>query len=152
MIETVKFTVHRLLEECISQSSIDFSALRVGQPEAADASYMDYALSEDRSVEFSEALNTEAALFASEFKDVIHSFDGSGDLLHWDFTLSDSSNYSDVLCPLVFAYLKYRMLVWWFTGRNEKLQLYYAERAEHAKNNINNITRGGLSSRTLRFF
>ncbi|MBQ3083167.1 MAG: hypothetical protein IJC47_04430 [Alistipes sp.] len=152
MIESVKFTVNRLLEECVSQSSIDFSALRVGQPEAADASYKDYVLSSDKSAEFNDALNIEAALFAAEFRHTINCFDGTGDTLHWKFLLEDSSDYAGVLCPLVFSYFKYRMLVWWFTGRNEKLQHYYAERAERAKNSINNMTRGGLASRTLRFF
>lgn len=151
MIENVKFTVSRLLEECISQTSIDFSALRVGQPEAADASYMDYVLTKDKATEFNEALNIECALFASACTGNIRSFEG-GEILHWEFEVGDNSKHTGVLCPMVFAYLKYKMLVWWFTGRNEKLQLYYAERAERAKNSIDNITGGGLSGRILRYF
>ena len=153
MTNEVKFTIQSLFNDCVSQSSIDFSALRVQRPDLADTVYGDYVISPDKYAEFRSALDTELSVFASCIRGSIVYFSDDDDSLLWRIQLGEEAiAFADVVQSIIFSYLKYRMLVWWFTGRNEQLQIYYSERASSAKSNIMNLIGGSLCSRPLRYF
>jgi len=152
MIHQISFSIQSLLDACVAQASIDFSALRASQPDIADAVYADYTLTSDREVEFREALSTELAYFASLLNDRLSFFSDYDDRLAWGIDIENRDAFTEVVSTLVFSYFKYRMLAWWFSGRNDHLQLFYSERAESAKRNIMSFSGGIMNGRTLRHF
>ena len=152
MIHCIRFSIQSLFEDCMKQVAVDFSATRTANPEAADAIYEDYALTEDKMNEFRMALRDEVAQFALLLRSNIAAFSDEDDRLHWDVTLGENEAFGSLLDTLFKGYLKHRMLAWWFLNRSELLYAYYAEKAHDDKTKINNFFGTALGGRKLRYF
>ena len=152
MIHCIQFSIQSLFDDCVKQVSVDFSATRTANPEAADTIYEDYALTEDKMNEFRMALRDELAQFALLLRSNIAAFSDEDDLLHWNITLDDEEKFGSLLDTLFRTYLKHRMLAWWFLNRSDRLYAYYIGEAAETKTKINNFFGANLGGRKLRYF
>ena len=91
----IAFTIQHLFDEVAAQNAVDFKALRMRQPEAADAVFEDYVISKDVYSEFRSALNTELVKFSLAFRDNIESFSDSDERLMWVLKGADDT-FEDV--------------------------------------------------------
>lgn len=147
----IAFTIQHLFDEVAAQNAVDFKALRMRQPEAADAVFEDYVISKDVYSEFRSALNTELVKFSLAFRDNIESFSDSDERLMWVLKGADDT-FEDIITVTIFTYFKYRLLAWWLTGRDAEMQVYYAEAANTIKATISNNFGASMGGRKLRYF
>lgn len=152
MIIQTSFTVNSLFEDCVAQNAIDFKALRLHQPENADMLYPDYVMSSDVLPEFQKALTLEAATFNAKMTHLSPEFIRGIENLEWMLTVSDEAGCACTLGTLIFSLFKYRMLAWWYSGRDEQLQLLYSVRADEQFNLIRSQTDTSFGGRKLRHF
>lgn len=152
MIHCIRFSIQSLFEDCMKQVAVDFSATRTANPEAADAIYEDYALTEDKMNEFRMALRDELAQLALLLRSNITAFSDEDDTLHWNISLDDKEKFGSLLDTLFRTYLKHRMLAWWFANRSDRLYAYYIGEAAETKTKINNFFGANLGGRKLRYF
>lgn len=149
MMLEVSFTISSLFEDCIAQNAVDFKALRMRQPDAADAVYADFSLSADVHPEFQKALSLALAEFNAQFPDKIASFNCGTEVATWELSVENGA-YMDSVGALFFAYFKYTLLAWWYIGRDENLQVHYNLRAADVRTSISKYFSNAFGGRKLR--
>lgn len=112
--------------ECVAQTSVDFTALRVGNPQSADAVYEDYVLSPDMRPEAMTEIESLKAAIDLQLSDYIGRSDFDGERIYYVFCVRNDRLPCAALKRLLQDWFKGGVLAWWYAGRNEALQARYA--------------------------
>lgn len=138
-----------LLNECITQTSVDFQALRVTSP-SADVAYEDFAMFESDKEAFLIQLRSELDRFYANRTSIIEAYDMDG----WDIraTLKLARNLQpNALAFLLKDLLKMGILKWWYQGRNERYYDIYSMQYEVALSKLDALNGTYITSRPYNY-
>lgn len=135
MILSLSISTPRLLNECISQTSFDFQALRARNGESANAVHDDWVMNIDNRDDIYFPLQEAGADMYNVLHTLLHSFSAGKDIIRIDICAA-REGLSDAVEGLMRQFFKYRLLTWWYAYRDADLAANYAQRAASALNNI----------------
>ena len=126
-----------LLNECITQTSVDFQALRVTSP-SADVAYEDFAMFESDKESFLIQLRSELDRFYANRASLIESYDMNGEKVEVVINLTREL-LPNGIAFLLKDFLKMGILKGWYQGRNERYYDIYSMQYEVALSKLDSM-------------
>lgn len=137
MIISLSISTPRLLLECQEQTSHDFRAMRLANPDTADALYDDFVMTEENAVDLIFPVEEFGADMAHALRTLLRSYSAGRDIIYIDIDCANEMVGTANICEShLRQYYKYRILAWWYTSRNADLATLNAEKASAALDNL----------------
>lgn len=139
MIYQLTVSSQGLLNECISQTSADFQALRVNAPDA-DVVYEDFAMFDSDKELFLIQLRSELDRFYVLRPAIVKGYHVQGESVEMTLDLKREV-IANSLAFLLKDFLKMGILQWWYMGRNERYYAIYSSQYEAALRRFDELSR-----------
>lgn len=137
MTLSVSISTPRLLTECTEQTSHDFKAMRLSNPDTTDALYDDFVMTDDIAADLIFPIEEFGADMAHALRTLMKMFSAGRDVIYMDIDCANESAGSAYIAEsFVRQYYKYRILAWWYTSRDTNLATLYTEKAGAALDNL----------------
>lgn len=146
-----QLSLSELLNECMSQTAVDFMGLRSANEQTTDESYDDFVLTSDSRLQFFGEVESISAWLNIQISSFINSQVLDDDILMYS-VLNPREITKDTISRLFFDYFKYRILVWWYKNRNVDLYTYYLQQANDAYNLVSTSLINKFTTRRCRYF
>lgn len=145
----LKVSCEGLLNECISQTSVDFQALRVTSP-SADVAYEDFAMFESDKEAFLIQLRSEIDRFYAGRTSIVEAYDMNGQDVEVALNLTREL-LPNAIAFLLKDFLKMGILKWWYQGRNERYYDIYSMQYETALSKLDALNGSYITSRPYNY-
>lgn len=138
-----------LLNECITQTSVDFQALRVMAP-SADVAYEDFAMFKSDEEAYLIQLRSELDQFYALRPSIIESYDMNGESVELVVNIKREL-LPNGLAFILKDFLKMAILRWWYMGRNERYYDIYSMQYEVGLSKLDSMSRTTIAKRPYNY-
>lgn len=138
-----------LLNECITQTSVDFQALRVMAP-SVDVAYEDFAMFQSDKEAFFIQLRSELDQFYASRPAIVESYDMNGEEVLLTINIKREL-IPNGLAFILKDFLKMAILRWWYMGRNERYYDIYSMQYGVALSRLDSMSRTTLAKRPYNY-
>lgn len=138
-----------LLNECITQTSVDFQALRVMAP-SVDVAYEDFAMFESDKEAYLIQLRSELDQFYALRPSIIESYDMNGESVELVVNIKREL-LPNGLAFILKDFLKMAILRWWYMGRNERYYDIYSMQYEVGLSKLDSMSRTTIAKRPYNY-
>lgn len=138
-----------LLNECITQTSADFQALRVMAP-SVDVAYEDFAMFKSDKEVYLIQLRSELDQFYALRPSIIESYDMNGESVELVVNIKREL-LPNGLAFILKDFLKMAILRWWYMGRNERYYDIYSMQYEVGLSKLDSMSRTTIAKRPYNY-